>query len=178
VISVFLAVDQGGRFKGTGWVEFEDRDSLIVALNKNETPLNNRALRITVQEPRSFNATGGQGGYNKHRENDSSEPLKSDENNWRREREPETESFSSYKSGSGQQNRSNRYQSGGSQYSEQRQGYGQRRNDNRGGSSSGYGADRRGGRQDDGQQRRPYSNMGHNRNENRPNRYLENSSEG
>ena len=149
VVSVYLATDPGGRSKGSGSVEFEDRDSLIAALNKNESVFNNRPLRITMGEARGGFAagSGGGGGGYKSRDTDSNEPLKSDENNWRREREPEPEVTYPHAEQSG---RPGRYQSGGggSQYSGDRQQqsggqrYGQQRRDGRGG---GYGEGRGGG---------------------------------
>ncbi len=53
VQTVHLATDQGGRSRGSGYVDFEERESLISALNKNETQFINRSIRITLQEPRS-----------------------------------------------------------------------------------------------------------------------------
>lgn len=88
VVHVHMTVDQGGRSKGSGTVEFEDREGLIAALNKNENLLNNRPVRITLLEARSDNREGGRGGY---MQRDDGEPLKSDESDWRRPREPEPE---------------------------------------------------------------------------------------
>lgn len=161
VMSVHLTVDQGGRSKGSGTVEFEDRDSLIAALNKNETSLNNRPLRITLMEPRgAFGDRGdSRGGGYMQRGGDDGEPLKSDESDWRRAREPEPESAYSGRSmgGSGggfgdrgQQN--DRYgdrQQSGSRYGQSdRGGYG----DRRGGAGGGYSDRQQGGGYGDRQQ--------------------------
>jgi translation initiation factor 4B len=51
VISVRIAIDGGGRSRGFGHVDFEDRDSLILALGKNEISFNNRPLKVTLDEP-------------------------------------------------------------------------------------------------------------------------------
>ncbi len=50
VIQVHLATDLGGRSKGSGYIDFDDRDSLIAALNKNENVFCNRPLRISLHE--------------------------------------------------------------------------------------------------------------------------------
>ncbi len=139
VVSVTLTIDQAGRSKGTGTVEFEDRESLIAALNKNESMLNNRQLRISLMEPRSGFGDRSGGGYGRGGDRTDGEPLKSDENNWRREEQPAEPEQSSW---SGRQ-QSDKYQSGG----DRRGGYGGNR---------GYGGDRGGDRGNDrgGYQRR------------------------
>ena len=38
-----------GRPKGYGYVDFVDRESLIAALGKNEQPLNNRQLKVSLE---------------------------------------------------------------------------------------------------------------------------------
>jgi len=135
VMGVHLTVDQGGRSKGSGAIEFEDRDSLIAALGKNEAVFNNRPLRVSLMEPRTFgDRQGGGGGY---MQRDDNEPLKSDESNWRREREPEPESSYGNRGGYGEQ-RPDRYQSGGDRDGDRRGGYGGRQ-------QGGYGDRQQGG---------------------------------
>ncbi|ORX85376.1 RNA-binding domain-containing protein [Basidiobolus meristosporus CBS 931.73] len=52
VTSVRLVRDKmDDKPKGFGYVEFEDRDSLVKALDKNGSTLNNRAVRVNVADP-------------------------------------------------------------------------------------------------------------------------------
>ena len=139
VINVQLNTDQGGRSKGSGFIDFDDRDSLIAALNKNEAVFNNRPLRISLTDTSrgGYDRTGGygerreQGGGYRQQSTDSNN-LRSDEASWRREApesidtEPQQQYQSRYQSGG-------RYQQGGYQQSS-------------GGGSGGY------------QQRRQYGN--------------------
>lgn len=184
VVNVHLTVDQGGRSKGTGTVEFEDRESLISALNRNENMLNNRALRISLLESRSGfdKENSGRSGFMQRDEN---EPLKSDESSWRRLPEPEPEVTYPYQNKPNDRYQSDRrggYGDRGGRYGDRqhhRGGYGGDRGGDRGdrggyggdrGDRGGYGGDRgyggRGGRQED--DRRHYG--GYNRGEQRENR--------
>lgn len=197
VATVHLSIDQGGRSKGSGYIDFEDRDSLIAALNKNETTFNNRPLRINLIEyTKSYDRQGGSGGGG-YMQRDSDEPLKSDENNWRREREPEPETSYPQRSGDRyggerrggygdrQQGGYGDRQQGGSRYGDRQQSgygdrqqggsrYGDRQQSDYGHRRGGYGENRgsgyggRGGRQDEGQERRQYG--GYNRGDGGENR--------
>ncbi len=175
VITVHLATDQGGRSKGSGYIDFDDRESLIAALNKHESVFINRQIRISLQDNSrgGFDRTGGYGerregggGYGGNRQqtpNDGA-ALRSDEASWRRtEPEPvQVESSSSYGQYSEQQQsryNSNRYQSGGGSGGYQQQNQQQRRYNNQSGGGGGYSDRRNNNRNDgsDGQQRRQYS---------------------
>lgn len=174
VLTAHLTTDQGGRSKGSGYIDFDDRDSLIAALNKNENVFLNRPLRISLSDSSrgGYDRTGGYGerGSNFRQQSQDSGPLRSDESTWRRE--PEPSEPAPYQERSGYQ--SNRYQSsqfqstgtsssgGGYQqrrFQDRQQGTQQGSYQDRQGSSS-Y-QDRRNRTEDDGQQRqqrRPYSN--------------------
>ena len=85
-----LPVDERGRSKGFGYVEFADREGLYAAITKRDTTFNNRPIKITLDEPKQ----GGGGGYGAGRtggdRNQQDGPLKSDEADWRRPSEPES----------------------------------------------------------------------------------------
>ena len=49
ILNVRLPVDERGRFRGFGQVDFEDRQSLISALTKNETKFFNRPIRVQLE---------------------------------------------------------------------------------------------------------------------------------
>lgn len=138
IVSVHLTVDQGGRSKGSGTVEFEDRDSLIAALNKNEGVINNRPLRISLMEARDRDGGGRMGGYGNR---DDGGELKSDASDWRR-REPEPEPENVYPYGRSANDR------GGDRGGDRgdRRGYGgyQRRDGGDRSDRGGYGGERRG----------------------------------
>lgn len=157
-----------GRFKGYGYVEFEDRDSLIEALNKNDTPFNNRPMKVSLSESKGQDGGRGRGG--------DMGPQKSDEASWRHatpppDDQPEQSSRGGYNryqdQQSGYQNRggSNRYQNNNRDYNNS--GGNQYQNDSRGGyqSRGGYNRERGAGggnwsNRDQDSNRRPYSNYG------------------
>jgi translation initiation factor 4B len=100
VLSVRLVSDERGRSRGYGYVEFEDRESLIGALTKVDTTFNNRAIKISLDEQKSGNDRQGGFGNRGHHQDSNQGPLKSDEAEWRRrEPEPEEPSFSAPQSG-------------------------------------------------------------------------------
>ena len=53
-------VSENGRFKGYGYVDFGDRESLIAGLGKNEQLLNNRQLKVSLESKCTHSATAGQ----------------------------------------------------------------------------------------------------------------------
>lgn len=155
---------ENGRFKGYGYVDFSDRESLIAALGKNEQMLNNRQLKISLERSRGEREAGGRGGYNNHQQDG---PQKSDESDWRRrepvaeeEDKPASSGYQSY-----QNQGQNRYNRGGDRDQQNSSGgYQQRGNYQRGGGSGGSGgnawqvAGGRGGGAEQDSNRRPYNN--------------------
>jgi RNA recognition motif-containing protein len=168
-----LPVDERNRSKGYGYVEFADRESLIAALTKRDTTFNNRAMKITVDEPKQDgggyrNRTGDRGGDRMGNQQQDG-PLKSDEADWRRPQPDASQGDSESNWSSGgrdqqqqqryNQNRDNRYQN---RQDNQRGGGYQRRG---GGGGGGGGGDRgnwsgnRGGQEYNEGQRRQYSSI-------------------
>ena len=88
--NVRLPTNERGACKGFGYVQFSDRDSLITALGRTDLALNNRPIKISLDEHKSGGDRPGgdrrMGGYAQ-----SGEPLRSDESSWRRLPEPEPE---------------------------------------------------------------------------------------
>lgn len=75
ILNVRLPLDERGRFKGQGYIDFADRESLITALQRNEESFFNRAMKVVLEsKSRHY---GGRGGAN-----DSGERA-SDEADWR-----------------------------------------------------------------------------------------------
>ncbi|XP_067687671.1 eukaryotic translation initiation factor 4B-like isoform X2 [Haliotis asinina] len=85
VANVRLPTDQG-RLRGFGYVEFEDRESLIDALTLNDSVFAGRKIRVDLagQNQQGNDRGGGMGGSDYRRSAD--EPDRTD-SNWRR-REP------------------------------------------------------------------------------------------
>jgi len=167
VVHIHLATDPGGRSKGSGYIDFDDRDSLIAALNKNETTFINRPLRISLNETsRGYERTGGygerrEGGdrYGNRQQSNDSGALRSDESSWRRTEPDESpaqqqhsyggqgggrDSYSNQSSDQGGNRYGQRYQnSGGAGGNSTGGGYQQRRFNNQSGPSGSGGYDRR-----------------------------------
>ena len=170
-----MPVDERNRSKGYGYVEFADRESLIAALTKRDTVFNNRAMKITVDEPKQDgggyrNRTGDRGGDRMGNQQQDG-PLKSDEADWRRPQPDASQGDSESNWSSGgrnndqqqqryNQNRDNRYQN---RQDNQRGGGYQRRGGGGGGGDGG--GDRgnwsgnRGGQEYNEGQRRQYSSI-------------------
>ncbi|ESO86838.1 hypothetical protein LOTGIDRAFT_128337, partial [Lottia gigantea] len=70
--------NEGGRLRGFGYVEFDDRESLIEALTMNEAMFMNRKIRIDLAGQNQSNQGEGREGRRDHQEPDK---LMSD---WRR----------------------------------------------------------------------------------------------
>ena len=99
IVNVRLPVDERNRTRGYGYVEFVDRESLIAALTKKDTVFNNRPIKISLDEPKAGGYGGRQGGGDRGGDRGGAQhdgPLKSDEADWRRPSEPESESTSSW----------------------------------------------------------------------------------
>lgn len=130
--NVRLPTNERGACKGFGYVQFSDRDSLITALGRTDLALNNRPIKISLDEHKSGGERPGgdrrMGGYAQ-----SGEPLRSDESSWRRLPEPEPETTypgSSKPYGQRSYGDQGKFQRGGDQ--QQRGGY-QRRGGRGGG---------------------------------------------
>lgn len=62
ILNVRLPLDERGRFKGQGYIDFADRESLITALQRNEESFFNRAMKVVLEsKSRHY---GGRGGAN------------------------------------------------------------------------------------------------------------------
>jgi translation initiation factor 4B len=99
IVNVRLPVDERNRTRGYGYVEFVDRESLIAALTKKDTVFNNRPIKISLDEPKAGGYGGRQGGGDRGGDRGGAQhdgPLKSDEADWRRPSEPESESTNSW----------------------------------------------------------------------------------
>ena len=71
-LPVRLITDESNRLKGHGYVEFANHDSLISALSKTNLAINNRVIKISLDDSHKSNDRSG-------RENRGPDPLKSDE---------------------------------------------------------------------------------------------------
>lgn len=49
ILTVRLPLDERGRFKGQGFIDFADRESLITALQKNDQMFFNRAMKVALE---------------------------------------------------------------------------------------------------------------------------------
>ncbi|XP_048238555.1 eukaryotic translation initiation factor 4B-like isoform X1 [Haliotis rufescens] len=86
VANVRLPTDQG-RLRGFGYVEFEDRESLIDALTLNDSVFAGRKIRVDLAgQNQQGNERGGMGGSGSDYRRSADEPDRTD-SNWRR-REP------------------------------------------------------------------------------------------
>ena len=78
-----VKTDRGTGHRGFGFVEFEDRESLITALSRNDTQLLTRTIRVHLKEMTSGGGgAGGRGGNDGPRNSDL-------DNDWRK-KEPTT----------------------------------------------------------------------------------------
>lgn len=64
ILTVRLPVDERGRFKGQGFIDFADRESLITALQKNEQAFFNRPMRVALESKSKQQGYGGYGNNN------------------------------------------------------------------------------------------------------------------
>lgn len=132
ILNVRLPLDERGRSRGNGFIDFADRDSLIAALQKNEQQFFNRPLRVTLESKfRQYNQDKRGGDHHRgdhhrgdrdhhrgdhHRGDQQSGALGSEDTDWRQTSKqnaeqqsplpPKSHSFH-YQHG---ENRPNRYQ--------------------------------------------------------------------
>merc|ERR1712038_14416 len=83
ITQVRLMKDEGGRLRGYGYADFEDRDSLIDVLSMTDLAVNNRKMRIDLAS-QAGKGSGGGGGFGDR------------EGRGRRERDGGGRGFSSY----------------------------------------------------------------------------------
>ena len=129
ILNLRLPIDERGTFKGHGYIDFTDRESLISALKKNATPFFNRPLRVQLESDHKKKQLQQRGDYTE---------LRSDEADWRRPQQTEesqpTRSYGEQRGGRGgygQQRRGGNHGHQGHQGYQQRdnhQGYHQRDN--------------------------------------------------
>merc|ERR1712110_63391 len=62
ITQVRLMKDEGGRLRGYGYADFEDRDSLIDVLSMTDLAVNNRKMRIDLASQAGKGSGGGGGG--------------------------------------------------------------------------------------------------------------------
>merc|ERR1711887_77510 len=62
ITQVRLMKDEGGRLRGYGYADFEDRDSLIDVLSMTDLAVNNRKMRIDLAS-QAGKGSGGGGGF-------------------------------------------------------------------------------------------------------------------
>lgn len=60
---VRLMKDEGGRLRGYGYADFEDRDSLVDVLTMSDLAVNNRKIRIDLASQAGKERGGGGGGF-------------------------------------------------------------------------------------------------------------------
>jgi translation initiation factor 4B len=139
ILNVRLPVDERGRFRGFGQIDFEDRESLINALGKNETKFFNRPIKVQLEsaykQQRQQQQGGGGGRYQQREGQEISTGTTADEDkDWRR-REPEPEpepqpvqqqqqqqrQFNNYNNNNRQQQGSTNNRYGNNQYQQQQQ---------------------------------------------------------
>ena len=170
IVSVRLLDDEYKRPKGSGFVEFADRESLIAALGKNDTMFNNRVLRVSLDEKSANNERwggeryGNRSGGGADRTNQDGS-LKSDEADWRRKEPESPEQFSqqtqqsSYNNRPYNNNNNNRYgQNRDQQQQQHRGGYSRGGGCGRGGNTnSNY---RQGGGRQNYNQNKTYNDYG------------------
>lgn len=103
ILNLRLPVDERGTFKGHGFIDFAERESLIAALKKNGTLFCNRQIRVQLESDQR-----------KHQrsQKDFTE-LRSDEADWRRPQQQDEES---------QPTRSYGEQRGNNRFGQQRRG--------------------------------------------------------
>lgn len=77
ILTVRLPVDERGRFKGQGFIDFADRESLITALQKNEQAFFNRPMKVALESKSKQQTYGSYGMSN-------TGDKASDESDWRR----------------------------------------------------------------------------------------------
>ncbi|CAL4086094.1 unnamed protein product, partial [Meganyctiphanes norvegica] len=78
---------ENGRFKGFGYVEFETRNDLVEALNKNEDAMGNRKIRVDIAEGESGPRRGG--GFSDRGPREEFEDRSGGVSDWRRAPPPE-----------------------------------------------------------------------------------------
>jgi RNA recognition motif-containing protein len=154
ILNIRLPVDERGRFRGFGQVDFENRESLINALAKNETKFFNRPIKVQLDSghPKRPGQEGGGSGSRYGAMSREIDPnSNSEDTDWRARSAPESEeapssrpSYSSF-GGSSQQRQggggggggggryhNNDSQQGGGGGGRREGGYGQNRDRNSG----------------------------------------------
>jgi len=89
ITQVRLMKDEGGRLRGYGYADFEDRDSLIDVLSMTDLAVNNRKMRIDLASQAGKGAGGGGGGFGDRegrgrREEDPDAGRSDQSDDWRR----------------------------------------------------------------------------------------------
>merc|ERR1712038_1597955 len=88
ITQVRLMKDEGGRLRGYGYADFEDRDSLIDVLSMTDLAVNNRKMRIDLAS-QAGKGSGGGGGFGDRegrgrREEDPDAGRSDQSDDWRR----------------------------------------------------------------------------------------------
>lgn len=105
-----FTTDRGTGHKGFGYVEFEDRESLLNALAKTEQPFMNRKLKISLPNVKDNQNSRGGGGGNNSNSNDShgGNVSKSDMDDMWRKEQPSDDVDNSYSNSSSNNNNTQR----------------------------------------------------------------------
>lgn len=92
ILNVRLPQDERGRFRGFGQVDFEDRESLINALAKNETKFFNRPIKVQLESVYKQQRERAHGGGFHGSSSGAAGESNSDDTDWRARPNPEPES--------------------------------------------------------------------------------------
>merc|ERR1712165_3218 len=89
ITHVRLMKDEGGRLRGYGYADFEDRDSLIDVLSMTDLAVNNRKMRIDLASQAGKGSGGAGGGFGDRegrgrREEDPDAGRSDQSDDWRR----------------------------------------------------------------------------------------------
>merc|ERR1712165_51732 len=89
ITQVRLMKDEGGRLRGYGYADFEDRDSLIDVLSMTDLAVNNRKMRIDLASQAGKGSGGAGGGFGDRegrgrREEDPDAGRSDQSDDWRR----------------------------------------------------------------------------------------------
>merc|ERR1712223_1522350 len=89
ITQVRLMKDEGGRLRGYGYADFEDRDSLIYVLSMTDLAVNNRKMRIDLASQAGKGSGGAGGGFGDRegrgrREEDPDAGRSDQSDDWRR----------------------------------------------------------------------------------------------
>merc|ERR1712168_1139223 len=92
---VRLMKDEGGRLRGYGYADFQDRDSLVDVLTMTDLSVNNRKMRIDLASQAGKERGGGGGGFEDRGErrggrDEDPNAGRSEVDDWRRGPPPET----------------------------------------------------------------------------------------